>query len=34
MMVLTANAPDADTFVWFTGTLRYIEYHRTYTHTH
>jgi inner membrane protein len=33
MMVLAANAPDADAFVWFTGTLRYIEYHRTYTHT-
>jgi inner membrane protein len=32
MMVLAANAPDADAFVWFTGTLRYIEYHRTYTH--
>lgn len=33
MMVLAANAPDADAFVWFTGTMRYIEYHRTYTHT-
>jgi len=33
MMVLAANAPDADAFVWLTGTLRYIEYHRTYTHT-
>jgi inner membrane protein len=32
MIVLAANAPDADAFVWFTGTLRYIEYHRTYTH--
>ena len=33
MMVLAANAPDADAFVWFTGTMRYIEYHRTYTHS-
>ena len=33
MMVLAANAPDADAFVWFTGTMRYIEYNRTYTHT-
>src|SRR5579863_8211927 len=33
MMVLAANAPDVDAVVWFTGTMRYIEYHRTYTHT-
>jgi len=33
MMVLAANAPDADAFVWLTGTMRYIEYHRTYTHS-
>jgi len=33
MMMLAANAPDVDAVVWFTGTMRYIEYHRTYTHT-
>lgn len=33
MMVLAANAPDVDAVVWFTGTMRYIEYHRTYTHS-
>src|SRR5665213_425262 len=33
MMVIAANMPDVDAIVWFTGTMRYIEYHRTYTHS-
>jgi inner membrane protein len=33
MLMLAANAPDIDAVVWFSGTLRYIEFHRTYTHS-
>jgi inner membrane protein len=33
MLMLAANAPDLDAVVWFSGTLRYIEFHRTYTHS-
>src|ERR1043166_2950829 len=33
MLMLAANAPDLDAIVWFGGTLRYIEYHRPYSHT-
>ena len=32
MMMLAANAPDADAVFWFGGTLPYLEYHRSYTH--
>jgi inner membrane protein len=33
MLMLAANAPDIDAVVWFSGTLRYLEFHRTYTHS-
>jgi len=33
MLMLAANAPDLDAVVWFRGTLPYIEFHRTYTHS-
>ncbi len=33
MLMLAANAPDIDAVVWFSGTLPYIEFHRTYTHS-
>ncbi len=33
MMMLAANIPDIDGIFYFTDAQRYIEYHRTYTHT-
>ena len=33
MMMLAANAPDIDAVFWFGGTLKYLEYHRTYAHS-
>ena len=33
MMMLAANIPDIDGIYYFVDTQRYIEYHRTYTHT-
>jgi len=33
MMMLAANAPDIDGVTWFMGTLPYLEYHRSYTHS-
>jgi len=33
MMMLAANAPDVDAVFWFGGTLPYLAYHRTYTHS-
>jgi inner membrane protein len=33
MMMLAANAPDIDAVFWLGGTLRYLEYHRSYTHS-
>ena len=33
MMVLAANAPDLDAVFFFSGQLRYLEYHRTYAHS-
>src|ERR1700688_2533451 len=33
MMMLAANAPDIDAVVWFSGTLRYLEFHRSYAHS-
>ena len=33
MMMLAANAPDVDAVFWFGGTLPYLEYHRSYTHS-
>jgi inner membrane protein len=33
MMMLAANAPDIDAVFWFGGTLPYLEYHRSYTHS-
>jgi inner membrane protein len=33
MMMLAANAPDADTVVWFGGMTPYLEYHRSYAHS-
>ena len=33
MMVLAANAPDIDGVSWLGGTLRYLEFHRTYAHS-
>ena len=32
MMVLAANAPDIDAVFWFSGTMPYLEWHRTYPH--
>jgi len=33
MIVIAANIPDIDAVVWLSGTMRYIEFHRTYTHS-
>jgi inner membrane protein len=33
MLMLAANAPDIDAVVWFNGAMRYLEFHRTYTHS-
>jgi inner membrane protein len=33
MLVIAANIPDIDAVVWLSGTMRYIEFHRTYTHS-
>src|SRR5258708_3314800 len=32
MMVLAANAPDIDAIFWFSGSMTYLEWHRSYPH--